>query len=59
MNCALLSYQLKDILYSDLVEIETYVDDQQTDVFSDWITDLTNGQISIEKGERVYLETDV
>ena len=38
-------YQLKDILYSDLVEIETYVDDQQTDVFSDWITDLTNGQV--------------
>jgi uncharacterized YigZ family protein len=52
-------YQLKDILYSDLVEIETYVDDQQTDVFSDWITDLTNGQVSIEKGERVYLETDI
>ncbi len=52
-------YQLKEIHYSDLVDIETYVEEAQVENFSDWMTDLTNGQGIIESGENVYLETDV
>ncbi|MBS4208271.1 YigZ family protein [Bacillus sp. FJAT-50079] len=52
-------YQLKEIHYSDQVEIEVYVEQAQTDEFTDWMTDLTNGQTEIAAGEEVYLETDV
>nr|WP_144927316.1 YigZ family protein [Paenibacillus bovis] len=52
-------YLLKEIHYSDLVEVEVYVEDAQTEAFSEWITELTNGQatITVEKSE--YLEIDV
>lgn len=52
-------YQIKDIQYSDLVEIQVFVDEAKTEPFTDWITDLTNGQAEISKGATLYLETDV
>ncbi|MBS4223211.1 YigZ family protein [Lederbergia citrea] len=52
-------YQLKDIHYSDQVEIETYVEESQIKNFTDWMTDMTNGQAEISQGETLYLETDI
>ncbi|MGG3738343.1 YigZ family protein [Aeribacillus pallidus] len=52
-------YQIKDIHYLDQVEIETYVEENQTASFTDWMTELTNGQAVITEGETVYLETEV
>ncbi|MBM7690875.1 putative YigZ family protein [Peribacillus deserti] len=49
-------YTLKEIHYSDLVEIEAYVEEGAIDAFTDWMTELTNGQGSISKGEVLYLE---
>lgn len=52
-------YQLKDIHYLDVVEVEVYVEEAAIEVFTNWIIDLTNGQASISEGEKVYLEMDV
>src|SRR5690606_1920802 len=52
-------YLLKEIHYSDLVEVEVYVEDAQTEAFSEWITELTNGQAAITVGKSEYLEIDV
>lgn len=52
-------YNIKEIHYLDLVEIETFVEEEQTQKFADWITELTNGQAVISKGEMLYLEEDV
>jgi putative IMPACT (imprinted ancient) family translation regulator len=52
-------YQIKDIHYLDQVEIETYVEENQTASFTDWMTELTNGQAVITEGETVYLEQPV
>jgi uncharacterized YigZ family protein len=49
-------YQIKDIYYLDQVEIETYVEENQTASFTDWMTELTNGQAVITEGETVYVE---
>lgn len=52
-------YNIKEIHYLDLVEIETFVEEEQTQKFADWITELTNGQAVISEGELLYLEEDV
>ncbi|MFD1706915.1 YigZ family protein [Siminovitchia sediminis] len=52
-------YPLKDIHYSDLVEIEVYVKENQTNAFHEWMTELTNGQADISEGEKTYMETEV
>lgn len=49
-------YNIKEIHYMDLVEIETFVEEGQTQNFVDWITELTNGQGIISEGEKLYLE---
>ncbi|TWI59937.1 YigZ family protein [Halalkalibacter nanhaiisediminis] len=49
-------YQVKGIEYLELVDVQTYVEADQLDTFTDWMTNLTNGQAKIEKGEEVYLE---
>jgi uncharacterized YigZ family protein len=51
-------YKIKEIHYLDVVEIETYVDENRTQEFTDWMIELTNGQAINEKGETVYLEED-
>lgn len=52
-------YDIKDIHYSDSVEIETYVPSGEEETFTSWLTDLTNGQAKIWEGEVLYLEFDV
>ncbi|MFB7303072.1 YigZ family protein [Heyndrickxia sporothermodurans] len=53
------TYSIKDIHYLDQVEIETYVKKEQTETFTQWMTELTNGQAEITIGESLYLEFDV
>ncbi|NSL51767.1 YigZ family protein [Calidifontibacillus erzurumensis] len=52
-------FLLKTIHYSDQVEIETYVAEDEKDNFTAWMTELTNGQADISEGETEYLEIDV
>ncbi|RWR13595.1 YigZ family protein [Siminovitchia fortis] len=52
-------FQLKDIHYSDLVEIEVYVKEDQVNEFREWMTELTNGQAGISEGGQLYMETDI
>ncbi len=49
-------FDLKEIHYLDKVEIETYVEENETQQFEAWMTELTNGQCNIKKGELVYKE---
>jgi len=53
------TYLLKGIHYLDQVKIETYVDYGREDEFIGWMTEITNGQAHIEKGEEVFLEIDI
>ncbi|HZH62825.1 MAG TPA: YigZ family protein [Metabacillus sp.] len=50
------SYKLKEIHYLEQVDIETYVEESQVVQFNKWMTELTNGQCYIIKGENLYLE---
>lgn len=52
-------FLVKDIHYSDQVEIDVYVESEGTGQFSDLITELTNGQADISDGPQEYLEVDV
>lgn len=52
-------YLIKEINYLDYVEIQTYVASAEADQFITWMTDMTNGQAEIEKGEQEYLEEEV
>jgi uncharacterized YigZ family protein len=52
------SYQLKEIHYFEHVEFETYVKKSSIEHFMDWMTELTNGQTKITKGEVLYLEEE-
>jgi uncharacterized YigZ family protein len=52
-------YQLKEIHYLDQVEIESYVEESDVPNFIAWMTELTNGQTKITKGEVLYLEKEV
>jgi uncharacterized YigZ family protein len=52
-------YMLKEIHYLDKVEIETFVEESQTEAFTNWMIELTNGQCEIRKGDVTYLEEDV
>ena len=49
-------FDLKEIHYLDKVGIETYVEENETQQFEAWMTELTNGQCDIKKGELVYKE---
>ncbi|MFS0613611.1 YigZ family protein [Lederbergia ruris] len=52
-------YPLKEIHYADAVILDVYVQDADIPVFTDWITDMTNAQVDISEGEKIYLETDI
>ncbi|MGD6817054.1 YigZ family protein [Metabacillus sp. 84] len=52
-------YLIKDIHYLHDVEIETYVASEQTETFTNWMTELTNGQSEITQGDVTYLEEEV
>jgi uncharacterized YigZ family protein len=49
-------YIIKEIHYLDIVEVEVYVNEDQVSLFIDWLTELTNGQAALKKGETDYLE---
>jgi uncharacterized YigZ family protein len=49
-------YIIKEIHYLDIVEVEVYVNEDLVSVFVDWLTELTNGQADLKKGETDYLE---
>ncbi|MCM3663604.1 YigZ family protein [Mesobacillus subterraneus] len=49
-------YKLKEIHYLDNVEVETFVEESQTDAFIDWMTEMTNGQAKVKSGEVIYME---
>lgn len=53
------AYQIKDTHYMEHVTIEVYVPVGKTKTFSEWMTNLTNGQTNIVEGETVYLEEGV
>lgn len=50
------NYAIKDILYLEQVEVQTYVTSGEEAAFISYMTNLTNGQASIKKGEMEYLE---
>lgn len=52
-------YILKNIQYQEKVEFEVFVEEEQQQTFIEWITELTNGQAEMAKGEMTYLETDI
>lgn len=52
-------YAIKEIHYLDLVEVETFVEESQIQNFTDWMTELTNGQAQISEGEMIYLEENI
>ncbi|MEH7444568.1 YigZ family protein [Bacillus sp. JJ1122] len=52
-------YQLKEIHYLDKVEIETFVEETQTEVFKEWMVEMTSGQCDLREGELRYLEDQV
>ena len=52
-------YPIKEIHYLDNVVIDTYVEEEQTESFTQWMIELTNGQGEISNGELVYLEEEI
>lgn len=52
-------YAIKDIHYLDKVEIEVYVEENQTQAFMGWFIELTNGQVELIEGKTLYLEEAV
>jgi uncharacterized YigZ family protein len=52
-------YNIKEIHYLDHVEVETYVEEGQTNTFIEWMTELTNGQSEIKTGEVKYMEENI
>jgi len=52
-------YQLKEIHYLDKVEIETFVEEAQTEAFKEWMVEMTSGQCDLREGEMRYLEEPV
>lgn len=53
------SYLLKEIHYAEQVQFDVYVNSGDEQAFTDWITDLTNGQGQINEGVVEYLEEEV
>jgi uncharacterized YigZ family protein len=49
-------YSIKDIHYQDKVEVETFVEDGETEHFTAWMVEMTNGQGEITEGEQLYQE---
>ncbi|WP_240374377.1 YigZ family protein [Bacillus piscicola] len=52
------SYLLKNIIYEEDVTFFVYVPVSETAVFTEWITNLTNGQLDLTTSEDTYLEKD-
>ena len=53
------AYIIKEIHYLDTVEIDTYVAADGLENFSEWITELSNGQAHILENGVTYLEQEL
>ena len=49
-------YAIKDIHYLDKVTVEAFVEESQKEAFTNWMTELTNGQAEIKEGVLLYQE---
>ena len=49
-------YMLQDILYAENVEVFVHVLKEEEQIFSDWITELTNGQATITNEDALFIE---
>ncbi|MGN1402425.1 MAG: YigZ family protein [Bacillus sp. (in: firmicutes)] len=49
-------YTVKEILYKENVEIQTFVEETAKESFRDWMIQLTNGNCQIKEGENLYME---
>jgi uncharacterized YigZ family protein len=50
------SYTLKETLYTEVIQLICLIDETATEQFIAEVTDLLNGQVTIEKGETSYYE---
>lgn len=53
------TYRLKGIEYLESVDVQAYVPVAEIEAFEAWMTDVTNGQAVLTRGEEVYLEEEV
>ncbi|PLR90798.1 YigZ family protein [Bacillus sp. T33-2] len=51
-------YTIKEIHYLDKVEFETFVEEHQTEAFTEWMIELTNAQSDTTQGQLLYLEEE-
>lgn len=51
-------YPLKEISYADGVDLFLYVPVAEVEKFTDWMTEMTNGQAGILSVSSEFLETD-
>jgi len=49
-------YTLRDIQYAEGVELNVFVLKEQEASFTDWVTELTNGQASIRREDEQFIE---
>ena len=52
------SYILKEINYADHVEFLVFVEKEEESAFTEWLTELTNGQAIITCDDKLFLEFD-
>lgn len=52
-------YAIKDIQYLERVDMAIYVPEADTERFTEWIENLTNGNVDIRLGDFAYLEKPV
>ena len=52
-------YLLHDIFYEENVTFSVGIPIKNTDSFVQWITNITNGQLQMDKKEKIYIENDV
>ncbi|MYL61965.1 YigZ family protein [Bacillus hwajinpoensis] len=53
------NYLLHDIAYLENVQVRTLVESGMEESFTEWMTDISNGQATITTGEQLYKEYDV
>ena len=49
-------FLLKDTLFSDMVELQLYVKEEEVESLSSYFIDFCEGRIEIQLGEKEYME---
>ncbi|MGG0657721.1 YigZ family protein [Rummeliibacillus pycnus] len=52
------SYLMKDVNYADHVEFYVFVPEEEEYKFTEWLTEMTNGQANITCDDKLFLEFD-